>query len=314
MGFFGGAVVGLQFPGQGSQFVGMGVDLCQAHAAARAIFEEADALLGFSLSRLCAEGPESELTLTHNAQPAILTHSVAALRCVEAELGPVLCAAGHSLGEYSAWVSAGSLTFADGLRTVRQRGELMLRSGDERPGTMAALLGLEDEAVRALCREASAGDEVCVPANYNSPGQTVISGDVAAVERALEAAPAAGARRAIRLNVSGAFHSPLMRASEAGLAERLAEVPFADPRFPVVSNVTAEPVHDAATALRLLTAQLTSPVRWTESVRTMLSLGVQPFVELGPGTVLTGLLKRIERGAQGRGVGTAPDVAAFATA
>ncbi len=307
-------MVGLLFPGQGSQFVGMGRDLCDAYPEARAVFDEADTQLGFPLSKLCAEGPESELTLTHNAQPAILTHSIAALRCVQAELGAVACAAGHSLGEFSAWVAAGSLSFADGVRMVRYRGELMVRGGEARPGTMAALLGLDDETVQAICRDVSVDGEVCVPANYNGPGQIVISGDVAAVDRAIATAKSAGARRAIRLNVSGAFHSPLMKVAESGLAERLGRVAFADPRVPVVSNVSAEPVSDAATARRLLTAQLTSPVRWTGSMRAMIALGVGAFVELGPGSVLTGLLRRIVRDAAARCVGTAADIAGFVTA
>jgi len=314
VGFVGRAVVALLFPGQGSQFVGMGRDLCAAHPVARATFAEADNALGFPLSQLCADGPESDLTQTHNAQPAILTHSIAVLRCVDDALGGVACAAGHSLGEFSAWVAAGSMTFADGLRTVRRRGELMMRGGEERTGTMAAVLGLEDEVVEAICRDASTDGEVCVPANYNGPGQTVISGDSAAIDRAIASARGSGARRAIRLNVSGAFHSPLMKVAESGLAERLAQVQFADPRFPVVSNVTAQPIRDAATARRLLTAQLTAPVRWTESMQAIVAMGIRRFVEVGPGTILTGLLRRIERDVESRGIGTAADIAAFVAA
>lgn len=301
-------MVGLLFPGQGSQFVGMGHDLFEAHDEARRTFEEADDILGFRLSRLCFEGPESELTLTHNAQPAILTHSIAVHRCAGDAFGPIAMAAGHSLGEFSAYVAAGAIGFADGLRTVRRRGELMLKGGEARPGTMAAVLGLDDEAIEAACARASTRDEVCVPANFNSPGQIVISGDVAAVDRAMEEAKAAGARRAIRLNVSGAFHSPLMEVAEAGLAEQLTSIPFSAPAFPVVSNVTATPVSAVAEALELLRHQLTSPVRWTATIRTMRDHGVARFIELGPGNVLTGLLRRIDRDAEGQALGTAADL------
>jgi [acyl-carrier-protein] S-malonyltransferase len=295
VGIHGAAVVGLLFPGQGSQFTGMGRELAQHHPEARQVFEEADDVLGFRLSDIAWNGPEEELTLTANAQPAILTHSIAVHRVVQDRLGDAGLAAGHSLGEFTAWVAAGALGFADGVRTVRRRGELMQQSGAERPGTMAALLGLDDDVVEGVCRDASGDDGVCVPANYNSPGQLVISGDVAAVERAMELARAAGARRAVRLNVSGAFHSPLMVVAEAGLEAQLATASFGRPRFPVVSNVSTQPVSDPAEARRLLLAQLTAPVRWTGSMRTMVDAGVTRFFEVGPGTVLTGLLRRIER-------------------
>lgn len=304
-------MVGLLFPGQGSQFVGMGRELAAAYPPARQTFEEADEALGFALSRLCWEGPETELTATVNAQPAILVHSVAVYRVIADRLGDVGIAAGHSLGEFSAYVAAGTLSFADGVRTVRRRGELMYRTGQERPGTMAALLGLEDEAAERVCADATLEGGECVPANYNSPGQIVISGDVPTVLRAIELAKAAGARRAVQLNVSGAFHSPLMQVAEAGLEAQLAEAPLSPARFPVVSNVTARPVHDVVEARRLLVRQLTSPVRWTDSVRAMVAEGADRFFELGPGNVLTGLLKRIERAAAGTPVGTPEDVAAL---
>jgi [acyl-carrier-protein] S-malonyltransferase len=304
-------MVALLFPGQGSQFVGMGRDLAERFPEARAVFEEADDVLGLALSRIMWEGPEEELTATLNAQPAILTHSVAVYRIVASRLGDVAFAAGHSLGEFSAYVAAGALRFDDAVRTVRLRGELMYRSGEARPGTMAAILGLDDGAVEAVCRDASTETEVCVPANYNSPGQLVISGDVKAVERAVELAKAAGARRAVQLNVSGAFHSPLMAVAESGLAERLGQVTLERPAFPVVSNVTAEPVDDAATARRLLIQQLASPVRWTSCMRTILDAGVNRFFELGPGSVLSGLLKRIDRGAEAVTLGTAEEIEAF---
>jgi [acyl-carrier-protein] S-malonyltransferase len=286
----------------------MGRDLAAAYPEAKRTFEEADDVLGTALSRLAWDGPETELTSTSNAQPALLTHSVAVYRVVASRLGPVALGAGHSLGEFSAYVASGALSFADGVRTVRRRGELMLQSGAARPGTMAALLGLDDAAAERVCAEASTADSVCVPANYNSPGQLVISGDVAAVERALDLARAAGAKRAMALNVSGAFHSPLMKVAEAGLRAQLDSVEVSAPAFAVVSNVTARPVTDTAEARRLLVEQLTSPVRWTASVRTMLEHGVTAFYELGTGSVLTGLLKRIERSAACRAVGGPADV------
>lgn len=292
----------------------MGRDLAAAFATARETFEQADDVLGFSLSTLAWDGPEDELTATSNAQPALLTHSIAAWRVAREQLGDVALAAGHSLGEFSAYVAAGAISFEDGLRLVRRRGELMQQSGTERPGTMAALLGLDDDAVERVCADASDGASVCVPANYNSPGQLVISGDVAAVERAMDLAKAAGARRALRLNVSGAFHSPLMRVAEQGLALQLEQVPFSAPRFPVVSNVTAQPVSAPAEAARLLVEQLTSPVRWTAVMGAMLDAGIQQFYEVGSGSVLAGLLKRIERNAACRAVGAPNDMDALAGA
>lgn len=291
----------------------MGRELAAAFPVARDTFAEADDVLGFALSTLSWEGPEEELTATINAQPAILVHSIAAFRVVrEAGLLPeVGLGAGHSLGEFSAWVAAGALSFADGVRTVRRRGELMFRSGNERPGTMAAVLGLEDEALERVCAEASDESGVCVPANFNSPGQLVISGDVPAVERAMALAKEAGARKVVRLNVSGAFHSPLMQVAEQGLAAQLESVSLEAAAFPVVSNVTAQPVSDVDEGRRLLVRQLTSPVRWTASMRTMTDAGVTRFIELGPGNVLAGLLKRIERGASSVSIGAPGDVEAF---
>ncbi|HEX7051323.1 MAG TPA: ACP S-malonyltransferase [Longimicrobiales bacterium] len=307
-------MVALLFPGQGAQFVGMGRDLAAAFPVARETFEEADDVLGTPLSRLMWEGPAEELTATHNAQPAILTHSVAVYRVVATALDGVRAAAGHSLGEFSAYVAAGGLRFADALRTVRRRGELMFRSGEERPGTMAAILGLEDAVVERVCRDATTAQSVCVPANYNAPGQVVVSGDVPAVERAIELAGEAGARRAIRLNVSGAFHSPLMETAQAGLAAQLEETPIEAPRFPVVSNVTAMPNTDAGSARDLLVRQLTAPVRWTGCMRSLLDLEVSSFFELGPGTVLSGLLRRLDRSAVSRPLGTAAEIESFLSA
>lgn len=304
--------VGLLFPGQGSQFVGMGEDLSREFPEAARTFEEADDVLGFSLSDLCWRGPEEELTRTVNAQPAILTHSIAAWRVVRRRAPEALVAAGHSLGEFSAYVAAGALDFPDALRTVRRRGELMFQSGGERPGTMAAVLGLDDAVVDAVCSEASAGTAgVVVAANFNAPGQVVISGDVAAVRAAEAGLKAAGARRVLPLNVSGAFHSPLMAVAEAGLEEALAGVEMRDPDFPVVSNVTALPVARADAARPLLVQQLTSAVRWVASVQAMRTLGVEEFRELGPGSVLTGLLKRIDRDSIGRPLGSAEELNRF---
>jgi [acyl-carrier-protein] S-malonyltransferase len=307
------ARIGLLFPGQGSQSVGMGRDLAERFPAAKAVWEQADDALGFPLSRLCWEGPDDELTATVNAQPALLAHSAAVWAVVKDSGLDVVCAAGHSLGEFSAYHAAGSLSLADALRLVRRRGELMFQSGRARPGTMAAVLGLDDDVVDGVCREASTDGSVVVPANYNSPGQVVVSGDVAAVEKASPMLVSAGAKKVQALNVSGAFHSPLMEVAAAGLEQALDAVELGAPAFPVVSNVTASPVADPAESRVLLVQQLTSPVRWTASVRTMLSLGVERFVEVGPGKVLTGMLKRIDKAAEGRGtaLGTAEALEAF---
>lgn len=301
-------MVALLFPGQGSQFVGMGSDLVDAFPAARATFEEADDALGTDLSRIMREGPEDALTATLNAQPAILVHSIAAYRILEGALGEVRFAAGHSLGEFSAYVAAGTLAFADAVRLVRRRGEAMHAAGQERDGTMAAVIGMEDADVARVCAEVGATHGVVVAANYNAPGQVVISGEVAAVEKAREALLGAGAKRALPLNVSGAFHSPLMAPAAALLEAALKEVAFAAPAFPVISNVTAEPVADGATARRLLVEQLTSPVRWVDGIRALRAEGVDRFVEIGPGNVLTGLLRRIDRDAEGKALGTADAV------
>lgn len=306
------AGIGLLFPGQGSQFVGMGKDLANMFPEARAAFEEADDTLGINLSRLCWEGPEDELTLTVNAQPAILVHSAAAWRVLARRRPVASIAAGHSLGEFSAYHAAGSLAFADAVRTVRKRGELMFRSGTERPGTMAAVLGLDDAAAEAVCAEASgAGEGVAVAANYNAPGQIVVSGDVAAVARIEELARAAGAKRVIPLNVSGAFHSPLMAVAEVGLGEQLDSVALEAPAFPVVSNVTARAVTDPAEARDLLVRQLTSPVRWVASEQAMLAAGVAELLEIGPGNVLAGLFRRIDRNVLVRSLGTVEDLESY---
>jgi [acyl-carrier-protein] S-malonyltransferase len=299
----------LLFPGQGSQAVGMGKALAEAHPAARDALSEADDVLGVPLSRLMADGPEEELTATRNAQPAILAHSVAVLRVVRERLGAVTMAAGHSLGEFSAHVAAGTLSYRDALESVRLRGELMYAAGLERPGTMAAVLGLEDTALEEVCARVDAG--VCVPANFNSAGQIVVSGDVAGVEQGMALAREAGARRVMPLTVSGAFHSPLMEPAALGLRKHLESVEFRDPVFPVVSNVTGEPVTSGAQARELVVEQLTSPVRWTASVATMMAAGVDRFLELGPGSVLCGLNKRNARGVPCASLGDAHAIEGF---
>lgn len=286
----------------------MGRDLAAADDSAAQVFQEADEILGFSLSRLAWDGPLEVLTETRHAQPAILTHSVAVFRVVQDRIGPVSLAAGHSLGEFSAHVAAGTLSFADALRAVRLRGELMFESGQARPGTMAAVLGMDDQALESLCRDVSTEGSVCVPANFNSGGQVVISGDVDAVGRAMEAASEAGAKRVIPLNVSGAFHSPLMETAQDGLRTHLRSIPFEDPAFPVVSNVTARPVAEGTAARDLLVEQLTSPVRWAQSVAAMVEEGVDRFLELGPGNVLCGLNRRNARGTECVSLGAPADL------
>jgi [acyl-carrier-protein] S-malonyltransferase len=287
------AKIAFLFPGQGSQYVGMGKDLYQGFATAKAIFEEANNVLGFDLARVCFEGPEEELKKTKNTQPAILVHSVAVLRLLINEGIHPDMAAGHSLGEYSAQVSAGSLKFQDAVRLVRLRGELMYQAGLDRPGTMAAIVGLSGGKVEELCRQASQNGIVCA-ANYNSPVQVVVSGESPAVEMAMALARSAGAKMAVKLEVSGAFHSPLMDGAYLGLKETLEKTEIHEAHFPVVANASAEPVLKACDVRRMLQEQLLSPVLWEPSLRRMIAMGATQFVELGPGKVLTGLLKKLE--------------------
>jgi [acyl-carrier-protein] S-malonyltransferase len=300
-------------PGQGAQKVGMGRDLAERFPAARQTFERIDATLGVSLSRIMWEGPESELTLTHNTQPAILAHSAAVWAVVGERLAStVRAAAGHSLGEYSAYVAAGALTPEAAAGLVRRRGELMFEAGTRRPGAMAAVLGLPTSDVEAACQEASTATEVAVAANLNAPDQTVLSGDPAAVERAGAGCKARGAKRVLPLKVSGAFHSPLMAPAVAGLTNALGTVAFRDPSVPVIANATAEPVSRAADATRLLAAQLTAPVRWVACMERAAALvPAATFVEIGPGAVLSGLVKRIVPGANTLTLGTADEVEEF---
>jgi [acyl-carrier-protein] S-malonyltransferase len=293
----------------------MGKDLAERFPAARDTFAAIDDALGVPLSRIMWLGPEDELTLTHNAQPAILAHTCAVLAVVGERLGTVVAAAGHSLGEYSAYVAAGALTPTDGARIVRRRGELMLEAGQSRAGAMAAIIGLSAAEVAAACTSASSASEVVVPANLNAPDQTVISGDPAAVARAGDACKAAGAKRVLPLKVSGAFHSPLMAPAVPGLAAALEAAAFSAPRFPVVANATALPIREIARARTLLAEQVVSPVRWVECMQTCaVDHPRARFLEVGPGSVLSGLLKRIVPGTAGVPLGTAEDVEKFLAA
>jgi [acyl-carrier-protein] S-malonyltransferase len=281
--------------------------LAESDPVAATTLVEANDVLGFDLSGLMANGPEQELLATKNAQPAILAHSVAVLRALGERLGPVAFAAGHSLGEFSAHVAAGTMSFKDALRTVRLRGELMYAAGTARPGTMAAVLGLSDEQMEDCCARVDAG--VCQPANFNSEGQVVISGDLAGVEQGGVLATEAGAKKVIPLSVSGAFHSELMRPAAEALAEWLATVDMTDPAYPVVSNVTAAAVTTATEARELLVRQVTAPVRWSASVAFMVASGVDRFVEIGPGKVLSGLNRRNAKGIPCTNVGEPADFA-----
>lgn len=284
------------FPGQGAQYVGMGVDLAEAFPRARALFQRASSVLGFDLLELCRSGPEEILQQTENTQPAILVTSLACLEAARGGIPPAGLAAGLSLGEYTALVCAGSLEFEDAVWLVRQRGLFMQQATEGRDTAMAAVLGLPAEAVERVCAQASALG-VCEASNYNAPDQVVVGGDRAAVEEAVRLAKAAGARRAVLLAVSAPFHTRLMRPAAERLREALDRVALRDAELPVVANVTAQPVQRAADIRRLLVEQVASPVRWAQSVAYMVQDGVDTFVELGPGTVLSGLVKRWARGA-----------------
>jgi [acyl-carrier-protein] S-malonyltransferase len=290
------------FPGQGSQYPGMGKDLAGNFKIVRETFAEADDALGFHLSRLCFEGPEEDLKLTANTQPAILTVSVAALRAVQTET-PLAAGylAGHSLGEYSALVAAGAMQFADAVRTVRARGSFMQEAVPVGTGAMAAILGVETDVLAEICAEAAQG-EVVAPANFNSPGQIVIAGHAGAVNRAIEIAKAKGYRKAMLLPVSAPFHCSLMAPAAERLSQTLADVAIAPLELPVVTNVEAEPNNEQGRVKELLMKQVCAPVRWDESVQRMVAMGVESFVEIGPGKVLSGLVKRIAKGAETRNV------------
>jgi len=285
------------FPGQGAQKVGMGQSLAAEFQICRDTFEEADAALGESLSALCFEGPEERLLLTENTQPAILAMSVAVARLARAHGMEASFAAGHSLGEYSAHVAAGTLSFEDALRTVRRRGQYMQEAVPVGTGAMAALLGLDAEAVASACVAAAAeSGQVVSPANLNAPGQVVIAGHTAAVALAGEKAKALGAKRVISLAVSAPFHCALMKPAELRLAPELRALPARAPRIPVIANVDAEPKRDAGESIEALVQQVSAPVRWEEAVRRLIVEGVTTFVELGPGSVLSGLIRKIDRG------------------
>ncbi len=301
-------------PGQGAQRVGMGKDLAEAFPAARETFGAVDDALGFALSQVMWEGPEDLLTRTDHAQPAILAHSAAVWAVAGARLdGRVAAAAGHSLGEYTAYLLAGVFDLAEAVRLVRRRGELMRNAGDGREGSMAAVMGVPPQQVAALCAEASTPTEVVVAANFNSPHQTVISGDPPAVDRARGLLKAAGAKRVLPLRVSGAFHSPLMDPAARRFAAELEAAPLRRPSFPVVANADPRPVTSVDEARRLLTDQLVSPVRWIEGVERLAEVAGADaeFVEVGPGATLTGLARHILPGCRTRNLGTAAEVAAF---
>lgn len=301
------------FPGQASQKVGMGRELYETYPAAKEVFDEADRILGFSLSRLCFEGPEETLTNTVNAQPGVFTTSMACWRALESVAPEVFAAptlvAGHSLGEYSALAAAGALDFADGLRLVRERGRLMKLAGERRPGGMAAILGLNDVAVDKVCQRAGGETGRVIQAvNYNAPGQIVISGDDAILERAMTLATEAGARKVVRLAVSIASHSPLMACIADEFRLVVESTPLRDPAVPVVANITARPLASVAAIREEMVNQLTSPVRWVASMQYALSKGVTTFVELGSGEVLTRLLRRIDRSTRRVNVRNAADL------
>ncbi|HXD72463.1 MAG TPA: ACP S-malonyltransferase [Vicinamibacterales bacterium] len=304
-------MIAFLFPGQGSQKVGMGKALADAFPICRQTFEEADAALGYPLSRIIFEGPEDQLTLTENTQPAILTMSVAAGRLLEEKGLPVPAfVAGHSLGEYTANVAAGTFSFADAVQIVRRRGKYMQEAVPVGTGAMAAILGLDAGKVAQACAEAAQG-EVVSPANINGAGQIVIAGATAAVARASEKAKALGAKRAIPLPVSAPFHCAMMKPAEDRLAPELRALKTRDPRMPIVANVDAEPKRDAKSAIEALVAQVSSPVRWEAVVQRLAKEGVTTYVEVGPGTVLSGLVKKIQKDATVLNVATPDDLAAI---
>jgi [acyl-carrier-protein] S-malonyltransferase len=286
--------IAFMFPGQGSQAVGMGKDLAEKHLIARLTFEEADEALGYKLSQLCFEGPEDQLRLTEVTQPAILTASIAALRVLEDHVPKPSFVAGHSLGEYSAHVASGTMSFADAVRTVRNRGKYMQEAVPVGAGAMAAILGMELEKVAAVCEDAAQG-EVCSPANINSPEQIVISGNTAAVERGAKLADERGAKRAKLLQVSAPFHCSLMKPAQDRLEVDLNALKMQKPVYPVVCNVEASLVRDDLRARDTLVAQVTGSVKWDQSMRLLIAQGVQTFVEIGPGKVLCGLMRQIDR-------------------
>jgi [acyl-carrier-protein] S-malonyltransferase len=290
------------FPGQGSQYAGMGKDLAEKFSAAREVFEEVDDALGFSISRLCFEGPAEELQLTENTQPAILSVSVAVLRAVKGEGFPSPdYVAGHSLGEYSALVASGALNLADAVRTVHARGRYMQEAVPLGTGAMAAVIGSELSEIESVCAEARE-DQVCSPANINSPNQIVIAGNTQAVDRAIELLKERGARRVVKLNVSAPFHCALMMPAQERLARDLEEIYIGDAEIPVVVNVEARSLEHGTALREALVQQVSSPVRWQQSIEFLVNEGVNTFLEVGPGKVLSGLLRQINREVTGENV------------
>jgi [acyl-carrier-protein] S-malonyltransferase len=309
--------IALVFPGQGSQYVGMGKDLYDAYPIARRVFDEADERLGFALSTMCFEGPEDDLRETINSQPAIFATSIAVLSTLRARLEALgkhltpSMLAGHSLGEYTALVAAGSLSFGDGLALVRERGRLMKETGDRQPGGMAAVIGLDDDKIAQICAQASAKG-IIIPANFNSPGQVVISGEIAALTEAMQLALSMGARRAVRLAISIASHSPLMQQVSDQLGEALSRFCIYDAQIPVVANISARAITSVEDIRCELVNQVSRSVLWAQSVLRMGDDGVDTFVEVGPGQALTGLIKRVRKDVQAFSVGDAAGIEALA--
>lgn len=289
------------FPGQGSQFVGMGKDLYESNATAKQLFDKADEILGFKITDIMFSGTDDELKQTKVTQPAVFLHSVISALCMESREEPSMVA-GHSLGEFSALVYSGALSFEDGLRLVAARANAMQKACEANPGTMAAIIALPDDKVEEICAEVSKEGKVVVPANFNCPGQLVISGEVDAINEACERMKAAGAKRALPLKVGGAFHSPLMQPAKEELQEAIEGTNFSTPKCPVYQNVDAKPHTNPAEIKANLIAQLTSSVRWTESVKNMIADGADDFTECGPGKALQGMIARIDRNVAAHGV------------
>lgn len=289
------------FPGQGSQFVGMGKDLYDNNDKAKELFEKANEILGFRITDIMFAGTDAELTQTKVTQPAVFLHSVISALCLGEEFAPSMVA-GHSLGEFSALVAAGALSFEDGLKLVYARATAMQKACEAAPGTMAAVIGLPDDKIEAVCKECSTPENIVVPANYNCPGQLVISGNVDAINQACEKLKAAGAKRALPLKVGGAFHSPLMQPAKEELQKAIEATEFSTPKCPVYQNVDGKPHTDAAEIKSNLIAQLTSSVRWTSSVQNMIADGADDFTECGPGKALQGMIGRIDKNVTAHGL------------